>query len=392
MSDESLLFDERGNCWSLMSTMTVDGYLSLVRGAYENRGGLEHQREALKTTTGKRIRARMVEDIKKGALLPPVVVGVVVGEDDLNKIGKQKPEGTIKQVFEQWGDSVSIIDGMQRTTAFIDALEDTDINSHPVRVEFWISSSTKNLIYRMLVLNTGQVPWSLSRQLQVVYSPLIDEMSKQVNFESLITLNSIERRTNAGEFKADRLIEAFIAFGVRRTEVDTKEILANEFSRLDMVEAISSGKYEDYFYPIMQTLVDLDKAFSRYAPGANPEETSSSYSKGRNIFDKQTALIGYVVACATSVLGHLEMDDDKTKSVAALKNIQNGVAKLEKQLKSLSSDKLGTFLSLDMLSEIMAGQKKAAVGRHERAFFEKAFETLIKLDFEVPSMGVCWRA
>jgi hypothetical protein len=65
VNDASLLRDKRVDCWSLMTTMTVGDYLDLVEGAYRNRGGLRHQREALKTTSGKRIRSRMVQDIKK---------------------------------------------------------------------------------------------------------------------------------------------------------------------------------------------------------------------------------------------------------------------------------------------------------------------------------------
>lgn len=392
MKDENLIFDDRGDCWSLMSTMTVSDYLGLVQAAYKNRGGLEFQRESLKTTTGKRIRARMVEDIKSGTVLPPVVIGVVVNQADIKIIGENKTENTIKQIFEEWIENVSIIDGMQRTTALIDALEETDISEHPVRVEFWISSSTNNLIYRMLVLNTGQVPWSLNRQLQVVYAPLVNEISTRVKLENLITLNSKERRTNAGEFQAAGLIEAFIAFGVRRTEVDTKKVLADEFSRLDMVEAISSGKYEEYFYPIIQSLVDLDKAFSSYEADMDTDEALNTYSKGRHLFDKQPALIGYVVACAGAVLGRLGMDNEEAQSRAALEKIEIGTAKLAKKLNSFTSDELRDFLSLGILSEIMGGQKRAAVGRHERNYFENAFKTLIELDFDVPDMEVCWRA
>lgn len=38
--------------------------------------------------------------------------------------------------------------------------------------EFWLAKSVRALVYRMLVLNTGQVPWTLSRQLGVVFEPL----------------------------------------------------------------------------------------------------------------------------------------------------------------------------------------------------------------------------
>lgn len=60
-----------------------------------------------------------------------------------------------------------IIDGMQRTQAMLDAGE--NFLSREIRVELWLSESLNKLIYRMLVLNTGQVPWTMQRQLEVVY-------------------------------------------------------------------------------------------------------------------------------------------------------------------------------------------------------------------------------
>ena len=73
MEHPSLIRDGRVDCWSLLTSMDVRTYLDLVSPAYANRGGLNHQREALKTTAGRRIRQRMVEDIGRGAVLPPVV-------------------------------------------------------------------------------------------------------------------------------------------------------------------------------------------------------------------------------------------------------------------------------------------------------------------------------
>ncbi len=179
-----------------MSAVTVKEYLALVESAYAKRGGLKHQRDALKTTTARRIRARMVSDAKRGAILPPVVIGVVVDPLLLSKIPEMSPAETVQYISEKLVDTISIIDGMQRTTALRDAIEEEEdaVGKLPVRIECWIAQSTDSLIYRMLVLNTGQVPWNLSRQLQVVYSPLIDKMKKRVNFERVLDTEKPERR------------------------------------------------------------------------------------------------------------------------------------------------------------------------------------------------------
>lgn len=393
--DTSKLRDGRVVCWSVMTGMKVSDYISLVEGAYLKRGGLKGQREPLKTTTGRRIRSRMVEDIKRGAVLPPVVIGVVI-TDDFDAIAALSPADIIGRVTKDWIDSISIIDGMQRTTALMDAVDsDPSVGDQAVRVECWLAQSTDSLIYRMLVLNTGQVPWNIKRQLLVIYSPLVEEMRQHVKFERLLSLDKSERRYKGGEFSADSLVEAYLAFGIRRTEIDTQETLADEFSRLDIAEAIAAKKYDRFFYPIVQSLVDIDKAFSRLeaadVEGAD-EAAPSKFTIGRNIFDSQPARIGFIVACAISVLGRLGMDKSESESDAALAQLRQDADELVDRLETMSPEDLTAFLALDVLREKLGGQKRSAVGRHERAFFETAFKVLIETNFKVPSMGVCWRA
>lgn len=396
MTTTNRLFDDRVKCWSLMTTMTVREYLELVELAYSKRGGLKYQREALTTTSGRRIRARMVNDIAQGAILPPVVLGIVVKDGEFERIAEQSFDDTEKAILGEWKDCVSIIDGMQRTTALQEATRiKPAVAEEVVRVECWVSSKTDSLIYRMLVLNTGQVPWSLKRQLQVVYAPLVEELKAHVTFERLLNPDNSERRTKGGEFSPESLIEAYLAFGLRKTDIDTQESLAEEFSRLDMAEAIATEKYSRYFYPVVQLLVDFDRAFSRLDQlDAELEESvgSSKFRSGRHIFDSQPARIGFVVACSLAILGRLGSDRSPEESSATLKGIDEGGRKLIKRLSGLSSEELRRFLGLDVLSERVQGQKRSAIGRYERTFFETAFKVLIEVKFELPTLEVCWRA
>lgn len=390
------LFDARVQCWSILTTMTIEHYLQLVADAYSARGGLQYQREILKTTSGKRIRARMISDIKEGTVLPPVVLGVVIGQAEFDEIGNLSQQDTEARIGNEWSNHVSIIDGMQRTTALMEAFEQRpELRDHIVRVECWLASKTDSLIYRMLVLNTGQVPWNLKRQLQVVYAPLVEELKQNVSFERLLNVDAKERRTKGGEFRPDSMIEAYLAFGLRRTEIDTQESLAEEFSRLDMAEAISTQKYAQYFYPVVQMMVDLDRAFARLDEPEESQDSDGSPMKfqiGRNIFDSQPARIGFVVAFALTILGRLGNDRTSTESDAFLETIKTQANALVQRLHSLPNEGLRHFLGLEVLSERLVGQKRSAIGRYERSFFETAFKVLIEEKLEVPTLEVCWRA
>ncbi len=86
------------------------------------------------------------------------------------------------------------------------------------------------------------------------------------------------------------------------------------------------------------------------------------------------------------------MDKSETESESALAQLKADTEGLVQRLKGMSPEDLTDFLSLDILRERLGGQKRSAVGRHERAFFETAFKVLIEEKFAVPSMGGCWRA
>ena len=390
------LFDDRVKCWSILTTMTIEKYLALVSAAYSARGGLQYQREALKTTSGKRIRARMVSDIMEGTVLPPVVLGLVINDQEMAEVDGLSQRETEERILGQWSNQISIIDGMQRTTALFEAFERNNaLGNRVVRVECWLASKTDSLIYRMLVLNTGQVPWNLKRQLQVVYAPLVEELKKNVTFERLLNVDAGERRTKGGEFRPDSMIEAYLAFGLRRTEIETQESLAEEFSRLDMAEAISSEKYSHFFYPVVQMMVDLDRAFSRLDEVSEAQDSEGSATKfriGRNVFDSQPARIGFVVAFSVAILGRLGNDKTLQDSNRILDSLKEQVASLVRRLSSFSSEELREFLGLEVLTERLGGQKRSAIGRYERAFFENAFKILIEERHELPSLEVCWRA
>src|SRR5271165_3493915 len=90
------LVDDRTECFSVQTTMTIKDYLQLVGSAHSARGALSGQRDTLKTTTAKRIRTRMVSDIRRGAVLPPVVIGAVVDDD----VFKSYPNTTAETTSE----------------------------------------------------------------------------------------------------------------------------------------------------------------------------------------------------------------------------------------------------------------------------------------------------
>jgi hypothetical protein len=384
------LKDDRTECWSVMTDLRVRDYIELVREAYRNRGGIEGQRDALKTTTAKRIRDRMVSDIRNGAILPPVVIGAVVDQarfDSFPLEGKLGPREILPGDTIQ---SLAIIDGMQRTTAIFEALDGNEsVLDRALRVEFWLTKSVRAMVYRMLVLNTGQVPWSLARQLAVVYAPLIEEIRENVpELDRVFGPDKPGRRVGPAQYASDSLVELYLAFSLRKTTVDTKEALSEEFSRLDFVENLSRHDFQAQFYSCLSILVGLDKAFSRFDPGGG---SSERYVRGKNIFDSQPARIGFVTACAQHVLGRPGNDRPQDKAAERIAAIEQQAGHLIDRLNNASPEDVGQFLALGVLRERL-DVRPGQVGRFERSVFFEAFKVLIEDGFDLADMEPCWRA
>lgn len=383
-----VLHDRRIDCHSVQISLTVDRYLGLAKTAHDKQGGIAGQRDVLKTTTAKRIRERMIGDIRKGAVLPPVVLGAVVSA----KVFDQIRDGGIA-TDKDFLDAVSqneltIIDGMQRTAALQEAASiDSSVKNSGLRVEFWLAKSVRSLVYRMLVLNTGQVPWTLARQLSVVYAPLLTEIRENVpNIEKIFFPEKPGRRVSGGQYSSDSIVEIYLAFSLRKTSVDTRETLSEEFSRLDFVDNLSDDGFQRSFYAALGCLVDLDKAFDRYDP-----PNGSRFSRGRDVFGGQPARIGFIVAIAQHVLGRPGLDRQADEREVRMRKIVHDVKTLSGNLEQLGEQEVGNFLCLDVLSEIL-DKRVGQVGRYERNVFFEAFKVLIEEEFLVRNMEPCWRA
>ena len=176
--------DARAKCLSGLGELPIEEYLKLIDEVYRESGGIPGQRAPLKTKTGINIRKRMVDDIRRGAILPPIVIGAVVDESTFQSaLSCETNDDFVNLIRQVDKSSLSIIDGMQRTTALDLAIREGDPGGYNkvVRIDFWLSRNIDSLIYRMLVLNTGQVPWDIKRQLETIYKQVLVEIKKQVD-------------------------------------------------------------------------------------------------------------------------------------------------------------------------------------------------------------------
>ena len=386
-----VLKDSRINCVSVVTTITIRDYIDLVDQAYANRGGIIGQRDALKTTSAIRIRRRMVTDIKQGAVLPPFVLGLVLEAPAFTKIsGKSTSIPEIKRILsEDHEDRLSIIDGMQRTTAIFEAFEGvTAPPTRMIRVEFWVADDVGSLIYRMLVLNTGQVPWNLRRQVEVVFRSLVLDLRK--NIPGLIVLPEKSRRVRGGQFQGDELVELYLVFGARKEKVDIKERLADEFTRLDFMEVADNDDFSGFFRTALQCLVDLDSVIDRKL---GSDIADGRFKSGKDLFSSQPACVGMVTAIALEVFGRpgtSRGEDEQQKKMAL---VRKNVGAVIRTLENLDSNAAANFMCFQTLNESLPKSRSlSSIGDSEREYFLKAFQVLLEEGEKLESFEACWRA
>lgn len=381
------IYDSRIDCYSVMTQMAIGDYLQVVAKPLASQGGIEGQRAVLGTTTARRIRDRMVSDLVKGTVLPPIVIGVVVDQSAFKELPPPDYDALRTILTGVPGEAVSIIDGMQRTAALRAASDkDESVLSRPIRVEFWLTESVRALIYRMLVLNTGQVPWTLDRQIAVVFASMLGELRERVpTIEKLITPDEPGRRVGPAQLRFDSIVEMYMAFSLRKATIDTKEQVSDEFSRLDFVENLDDANFQDQFYEVLRMLVDLDKAFARAT------STDEAGLSGRQVFDRQPARIGFAVALGIKIIGRPGEERDSEQKAAALNRLKSEHGAFLAKLETLDDQDLRDFLRLDVLEEVL-DRRVGQVGRYERGVFQEAFKVLVDEHFDVVSMEICWRA
>lgn len=386
-----MLTDRRVKCYSIITSMKLGEYIDLVESAYKSVGGIEGQRAPLKTKTAMSIRSRLVSDIKQGAIVPPVVVGVLIPNKEYDALAQATKISDFLDVANRaGGERISIIDGMQRTTAMLEALQDDPASAErDVRVEFWIAERVNSLIYRMLVLNTGQVPWEIGRQLETVYGQFLTQIKGELGGSvSIFDTGDRRRRVQSGMYQSKSIIELLLLFSSRKIEIDVKDRVAEDFARLDTIETTSHSDFIEYFTRTLRILVTLDQQFSRYAV---PDRESHRFKSGRDIFSSFPALAGF---CS---MVSIELFDEPGFSIGwddvpeKMKKIEEAFGLLEEKMKRLDDTQLGEFLQLDLLEERLK-QPSGQVGRFERELFRKAFSSMLRNAHRLETLQPCWVA
>lgn len=381
-----ILEDKRVNSLSVSATTTIGEYIKWFED-YGCLNQLEEQRPVLNTRSANKIRMRLVDDLTRGAIIPPIVIGMSV-DNDLSTVTTD----TFVDLFIEKSADATVIDGIQRSEALLAAaLKQADIVNYPLRVDFWIANDAISLVYRMLVLNAGQTPWNVKRQMEVIYKPLINEIKAKIPGIDISVINEGRRRAGAGMYPSSSIIEMFLAFSSRKEILNFADNLADDFTRLDVAQMAGKPECSEFFYHTIKLLYEFDKAIERFKE--NDDAVEGHYKKGSDLFVQLPSKVGFVAAIAQKVLGRAGMPEKSYHiQQQEMDKISNGFNNMIATINALENEHLKEFLAFDILNETVNSLPKRKIGDSQREFFRKGFSTLIESDFDVDSLEVVWRA
>ena len=166
--------DCRTNTNVVYAEIAINDYLSFVGDDFD-RFEIQRKRQDPKKY------ARLKDDIKNGALLAGITLAINPSKvsEFISLVETKDAEGLITKLNSS--DDIYILDGLQRSYIIKDLVEEgVELNSdQKILLEIWFESEIKHLIYRLIVLNSGQKPMSMRHQVELLFTTfcMISEIS-----------------------------------------------------------------------------------------------------------------------------------------------------------------------------------------------------------------------
>lgn len=268
-------YDSRIQNFMVSARADYEWYLEKTHGSEEN---LAIQRDIIR---GSKPYKNLRADLKLGCILPTIVLAVRDIEQTVLE-NYDKAEGFIRAsradldslqraIAASAPEGFDIIDGLQRTNALRQTLEDLEQDEREqflqrsLRLEIWINIDFFPLAYRMLLLNAGQRPMSMKHQIDILSGGLANDL-KDLGGIEIFRVKDHKRRVRPGQFHLSTLAQAFQAWMQRSPNVDRTNLVVETMVVDEALESLGidltseDGNQRDGFRQFVDWVVKLDYA------------------------------------------------------------------------------------------------------------------------------------
>lgn len=344
--------DARINSTNYMIELTMREYYELSRNILDNN---DYQRRRVKSSTS--VYSLLREDLKRGCLMPPIVLALKADADVRN----------IESIIKEHKDDLVILDGLQRSYTIQDVVNELGIDSNApalnnkIRLEVYVGINKLGILYRMLTLNTGQTPMSTRHQIEIIYSDYLNH-PYNVNIRLIREVDEATPR-GLGEYRFRDIIEGFTSFLERDyLTLERTDILEN-IKSLEKLATVDMGNtlFEDFLSTYHQFVAKVNELMTVWqAPTINMEgrEIRPFGPNVISIFNKSQAMTGF--GCAIGKLIDFS-------SIHAINDIGGIIDSLQ-----MNEDMLNNLIFA--LDKVKSHAKK--IGNDQRMYFFYLFKAL----------------
>jgi len=375
----SLFKDNKIDARSILCKISVGSYIKMVQG---NLNELDIQRGKM-LSRKREVYSRLMEDLKNGALIPSIYLAIKEDSQLDSKLKNckddmRKMEEILRNSLTE--DDTVILDGLQRTYCIlniIDELRESDdrlqqFYDEKLEVEIWYGMKFNSLLYKMIILNTGQVKMSIKHQLEILNIPLrakIISISKDKH-ERDVQFSTFRKPIDTKEkfkYKFSTVVEAYTSFLTGDEQVDKTNEVLKELERMRFIQEHSTKAdlKDEEVELFTKTLLELDEnVYNKYPePLKGADETSLILTSRSELLNSAPFLCSFFAALRKSI----KRDKEKAKD-----RIEFFLSKLRKE----DSDPI----FLKKMAIILEEEKKRAKkwGEEQRRFFCRAFDEFFR--------------
>jgi len=374
--------DEKIQTYTIGIKIKINKYLTLVEDYLNN---LDIQRGKM-IARKKDVYKRLIEDLKQGTVIPPISLAISQESKLLEKISQKSLERmNLKDIEEILNADLSpgdlnILDGLQRTYCFFNVKDDLQKKSanelnkfcnSKIRAEIWINISTNALLYKILVLNTGQVKMSLRHQIEILHMPLKEDIKNiaKIKHNKEISFSTYKEQKPAKglyNYKFANVVEAFTSFSIGEYNIDKTSMVIEELNKMDILNELDRTQFDrKNIETIVEFLILLDEVLRKYyeKPLKSEEDEVILFSSRDELMNSSPFLSSFFAA-----LGRNNKENKKDR-IEHLKNYLN-------TLNATTAEEIQNDpLELAFMSKILIEKKERAKkwGEEQRRFFFSAF-------------------
>jgi len=321
---------------------------------------------------------RLKEDIVKGALLPGITLAIDPGKVETFEATLGKRDNSALVSLLKASKDIYILDGLQRSYIIKDLAEKEGItfkDEQKILLEIWFEKKIDHLVYRLIVLNSGQKPMSMRHQVELLFMTMKKEIEKKIPGLEIYLEKDETIRSRSKKFSFDRIVNGYYGFLTKSPEVERDNLVVKKMNE-DEVLSSKEDELNESFNLFIKYLLIYSQIDEEYYKIYGAHQELSSF---KNWLAEENTIKGFFAA-----VGKFGSDEKRIERVDTALNL------LLKKM--VAQEEMDPF-NLVEYRQIKNGidSKKVNVGYGTRKLIMDGFREFFIEEGET-SFADCWKS